>query len=209
MRTIYKTFIFDVDGTLINTEEAVFGSLQKMLELEYNKSYKREELSFVLGIPGSRALPQFGIEDIERANELWNRYMKDFMDSIHVYPGVEELLCTLASRGVQLGIVTSKTKAELKDDFEPFGLLKYLSVVVCADDTEHHKPHPEPIHKFLEVAGADPDSAIYIGDTVYDSSCARDSKVAFGLATWGANPAHNIEADHYFQNPEEILQYIK
>ncbi|MCM3039362.1 HAD family hydrolase [Paenibacillus motobuensis] len=209
MRAIYKTLIFDVDGTLINTEEAVLGSLQKMLQLEYNKNYAREDLSFVLGIPGSRSLPQLGIEDIDRANELWNRYMRDFMDTIHVYHGVEEILHTLASRGVQLGIVTSKTKEELKDDFEPFGLMKYLSVVVCADDTEHHKPHPEPIYKFLEVSGADPSSAIYIGDTVYDSSCARDSKIAFGLAMWGANPEHNIEADHYFHNPEEINMYAK
>jgi HAD superfamily hydrolase (TIGR01549 family) len=204
---MYNTIIFDVDGTLINTEKAVLGSLQKMLYVEYNKSYNFEELSFVLGIPGSRSLPQLGIQDIDRANDLWNIYMKEFVDSINVYPGIQDLLSNLKKQDIQIGIVTSKTRSELTDDFEPFGLMKYLSFVVCADDTKLHKPNPEPILKFLEISKADPIKLIYIGDTIYDSQCARDSGVAFGLAAWGANKEIKIQARHYFDKPNEILQY--
>jgi HAD superfamily hydrolase (TIGR01549 family) len=205
---LYKTIIFDVDGTLINTERAVLSSLQKMLLVEYNKSYNLEELSFVLGIPGSRSLPQLGIQDINRANDLWNLYMKEFMDSINVYPGIQDLLSDLSLQDIQIGIVTSKTQTELTDDFEPFGLMKYLSIVVCADDTKLHKPNPEPILKFLEISRADPNKSIYIGDTIYDSQCATDSGISFGLAVWGANKENKIQARHYFNNPNEILQYV-
>nr|WP_229263743.1 HAD family hydrolase [Cohnella cholangitidis] len=206
MRLLYKTILFDVDGTLINTETAVLGSLQKMLLLEYDKSYSFEELAFVLGIPGSRSLPQLGIQDVDRANELWNMYMRQFEDTIHVYPGIQETMEQLSSRGVQVGIVTSKTRTELTDDFEPFGLMKYLSIVVCADDTELHKPNPEPILKFLEKSKADPSKSIYIGDTIYDSQCARDAGVSFGLAVWGANPANKIPAQYYLNHPNEIIK---
>lgn len=204
---MYKTIIFDVDGTLINTEKAVLGSLQKMLFVEFNKFYNFDELSFVLGIPGSSSLPQLRIKDIDRANDLWNIYMKEFSDSISVYPGIEYLLGQLHKQKIKIGIVTSKTRVELTDDFEPFKLMKYLSYVVCADDTNLHKPNPEPILKFLEISKANPQQSIYIGDTIYDAQCARDSGVSFGLAVWGADKEIKIHANHYFNTPNEILHY--
>ncbi len=205
---MYKTIILDVDGTLIDTEKAVFGSLQKMLAIEYNKTVELEELEFVWGIPGSSSLPLLGIEDTERGDILWNVYMKEFMGSINVFSGIRELLSTLHKRNIQIGIVTSKTKIELEDDFVPFGLMEYLSFVVCADDTLLHKPNPEPIQKFLEISGADPSSSIYIGDTIYDYQCARDAGVSFGLAVWGAKKNHEIEAKHFFEDPNEVLAFV-
>ncbi|MFC6331324.1 HAD family hydrolase [Paenibacillus septentrionalis] len=205
---MYKTIIFDVDGTLINTEDAVLGSLQKLLKTDYNKDVARSELSFVLGIPGSDSLPKLGIDNIDKANERWNFFMKDFYHSIHVYNEINILLDTLKKKGLDQGIVTSKTKQELKDDFEPFGLMSYLSYIVCADDTKKHKPNPEPIIKFLEISKAEPSSSIYIGDTIYDFECARDAGVDFGLALWGCKNHENIPAKYKFEKPLDILKFV-
>ncbi|OAB36687.1 HAD family hydrolase [Paenibacillus macquariensis subsp. defensor] len=205
---MYNTIILDVDGTLIDTEKAVLESLQKMLAIEYNITKDVEDLEFVWGIPGSSSLPLLGIEDTEKGDILWNVYMKEFMDSISVFSGIRELLSTLHERNIQIGIVTSKTKIELEDDFVPFGLMKYLSFVVCADDTVLHKPNPEPIQKFLEISGADPSRSIYIGDTTYDYQCARDAGVSFGLAVWGAKKDHGIDAKYFFDNPNEVLEFV-
>jgi len=207
-RTMYNTIIFDVDGTLINTEEAVLGSLQKLFKTDYNKDVERSELSFVLGIPGSVSLPKLGINNIDQANERWNFFMKDFYSSIHVYNEINILLDTLKKMGLNQGIVTSKTKQELKDDFEPFGLMKYLSYIVCADDTKKHKPNPEPINKFLEISKAESLSSIYIGDTVYDYECARDAGIDFGLALWGCKDHDNIPAKYKFEKPLDLLNIL-
>lgn len=205
---MYNTIIFDVDGTLIDTEKAVLGSLQKMLKEDYGKHMPLEELTFVLGIPGSRSLPKLGITDIDQANGRWNQFMKDFFHEIKVFDCVKELLGTLKSRELVQGIVTSKTNEELISDFEPFGLSGYMTHTVSADDTVKHKPNPDPLLKFLEVSGADPETSIYIGDTVYDYECARDAGIDFGLALWGCKNPERISATYNFEKPQDIIRIL-
>lgn len=202
---MYKTVIFDIDGTLINTEQAVLGSLQKLLEKNYNRKMKQEDLAFALGIPGAVSLRQLGIEDIEYANKCWNDLMNDFRHTIHVFEGFQQLLANLKKQSVATGVVTSKTKREYQDDFVPFGLASYLPYVVCADDTDRHKPHPDPLVKFLDISDAKAETSIYIGDTIYDYECARDAGVDFGLALWGCKQPDAIPAKYKFANPEDIL----
>jgi len=205
---MYTTIIFDIDGTLINTEQAVLGSLQKLLKNNYKREMSQHDLAFVLGIPGAVSLRQLGIEDVDYANECWNDYMKDYLHTIHVYEGIQQVLTEIKGQSLTTGVVTSKTKQEFIDDFVPFGLTGELPFVICADDTKRHKPHPEPLLKFLETSSAQANSAIYIGDTIYDYECARDSGVVFGLAVWGCKQPDAIPAKYKFEHPKEILALL-
>lgn len=205
---MYNTIIYDVDGTLIDTEKAVLRSLQKVLKTDYDRVVPLEDLYFVLGIPGGISLTQLGIRDIEKANERWNYFMKDFFHSIKVFSGIKDLLETIKNRKIIQGIVTSKTSEELINDFVPFGLTSYLDHTVCADDTERHKPNPEPILKFLEISSSDPKKSIYIGDTIYDYECARDAGIDFGLALWGCKNHENIQAKYKFERPQDIIDLL-
>ena len=205
---MYKTVIFDIDGTLIDSEEAVISSLQRVLKHHYGRDMERRELDFIFGIPGSESLPRLGIEDTETAKRLWNGYMLESLHMIRVFDGIEPLLAALKERSVAMGVVTSKTRQEYRDEFAPLGLAHYMDVVVCADDTERHKPHPEPLLKFLELSGADAGSAIYIGDTIYDCECARDAGVDFGLALWGCKVPERIPAKYKLAHPTDILGLI-
>ncbi|MCU6794287.1 HAD family hydrolase [Paenibacillus sp. WQ 127069] len=204
----YNTVIFDVDGTLIDTEKAVLASLQKLLSIDYNKDIDQSDLKFVLGIPGAIALPQLGITDIAEANERWNYFMKDFFHTVTIFDGIIDLMNRLGNIGIQQGIVTSKTKIELQNDFVPFDLMKYLSHVVCADDTAKHKPNPDPLLKFLGISNANHEASIYIGDTIYDYECARDAGIDFGLALWGCKNHEHIPAKYKFVKPQDLLKII-
>lgn len=205
---MYNSVIFDVDGTLIDTEEAVMKGLQKMLKNRYDKEMSRDELIFVFGIPGADSLPMLGIEDAEPAQDLWNKYIHEYWDKVGIYDGVLPLLEGLKEKGAVTGIVTSKNSQELIDDFHPFGLADYLPYTVCSSDTVKHKPHPEPLLKFLELSGADPARSIYIGDTIYDYRCARDAGIDFGLALWGCVNPDPIDAQIAFERPQDILKYV-
>ena len=206
---MYKCIIFDVDGTLINTEKAVIGSLQKTLKEVLGRDYGHDELTFVLGVPGTTSLPKLGIQNVDEINDKWNANMKQYYADIQVYKDIDIVLKALRNAKIMTGIVTSKTKQELEDDFVPFGLIDCLPFVVTADDTLKHKPNPEPLLKFLEISGGVSQSeAIYIGDTVYDEECAASAGVDFALAVWGAPSPDSINAKYKLEEPMDILKLI-
>lgn len=202
---MFQCVIFDVDGTLIDTELADKKSLQKVLMEETGKEYPLSELDFMLGIPGHDALKMLGIKDIARVNPKWSQYMTDLKNHMKMFDGIEEMLKELKTRNIMTGIVTSRTQIELENDIFPFGLMKYIDLYVCANDTEKHKPNPEPILKFLEKSGISSHDAIYVGDTIYDYKAATGANVKFALALWGAKNHENIHAFRKIANPKDLI----
>ena len=205
---MYNYIIFDIDGTILDTEFAVLSSLQKLVFEELNKNFSFEELRFALGIPGEVTLNKLGITNLFKSNEKWNRYLKDYLHHVKVFDDIKDTLVRLSEIGILAGIVTSKTKEEYINDFVPFGLANYFKLVVCADDTEKHKPNPEPILKFIELSGVDKSSTLYIGDTKYDMECAVSAGIDFALALWGAKSSTGINSNYIFENPKQVLNLI-
>ena len=80
--------------------------------------------------------------------------MKKYKDSIRVFNQIPHLLKRLKSSGCQLGIVTSKHGRNLQLIPSVFGIDGYFEYIVCADDTQRHKPHPEPLLKYMALAAA-------------------------------------------------------
>ncbi|SFD01658.1 HAD family hydrolase [Clostridium uliginosum] len=206
---MYNYIIFDIDGTILDTEIAVLSSLQKLLNEELNKNFSFEELRFALGIPGEVTLNKLGITNLLESNEKWNKYLKEYFHHVKIFDDIKDTLDRLKEMGISTGIVTSKTKEEFINDFVPFELINYFNLVVCADDTEKHKPNPEPILKFIELSGADKSKTIYIGDTKYDMDCAFSAGIDFALALWGAKSSIGINANYILENPKQILELTK
>jgi len=203
-----QSVIFDVDGTLIDTEFTVKKSLQKLLQERTGNYYSWEELNFILGIPGHVTLARFGITDVEQAGRQWNEYMIEFKNRVKVYDGIKETLQQLKAAQVIVGLVTSKTRTELNNDFVHFGLMSYFDFYVCASDTERHKPFPDPLLKFLEVSGITAEQAIYVGDTTYDEQAAYSAGIKFGLALWGAKNPDEIRSDIKIDHPRNIIDLL-
>ncbi|MFK5708417.1 HAD family hydrolase [Lysinibacillus boronitolerans] len=205
-----KAIIFDVDGTILDTEQAILQSLQRTLREETQKDYPFEALRFVLGIPGKDALQRLNVDDIEAVHQKWSAAVLDFSHEVAVFESLEEVIQHLATKPLQLGIVTSKTAQEVVDEFEPFGLSEYFQHIVSASDTEKHKPNPEPLLKCLDALQVAPEEAIYIGDSIYDFQCAKQAGAKFALAHWGAKSTIGFEeADYVFYEPKDILAIVK
>ncbi len=200
-----KSVIFDIDGTLLDTEYAILNSLRDTIWELKDENVELSDLTFALGIPGEIALKQLGITDTQNGSIVWNACLANYSHTIRLFDGVADTLKELKIRGYKLGVITSKSSQEYKADFSPLGLDGYFDTVICASDSNRPKPFPDPMLKYLELSGTKKDEAIYIGDTSYDMQCASTAGVSFGLALWGCHKLNGIRADYYFNHPADIL----
>ena len=208
-RSGYKAIVFDLDGTIVDTETVNQLALQKLLRDELGREYSLAELSKVCGVPGKKGLEMLGVAEPEEFMEKWIANAALWRNQVALYPGIESTIEFLQENGAMLGIVTSRTKAQLAAEPLVEHLVQKMNFVVCADDTLQHKPNPEPLLKFLELSGAAYDQALYIGDTVHDFNCASGAKVDFALAVWGAQLKDLKGPQYHLQNPQEIIDLYK
>lgn len=203
----YKHIVFDIDGTLLNNEYAVLRSFQDTLKTVTGETVEMEELDFCLGITGEDSLKRLDIEDIPSVLALWVKNLYGYEDTVRIFDGIDELLETLTKAGYELGIVSSKTRGDFEHTFSKYSIAKYFKTSICAEDTEDHKPLPAPLLKYMELSGTKSNNLLYIGDSRYDSECAKNAGVDFALAVWG-HSREEIQADYYLNEPLDLLSAI-
>lgn len=206
-----KTLLFDVDGTLVDTEQTIIKSWQKTLKDTLNIEPKAEELFYVLGIPGTKAVQKYsnGPQQSKQLLQLWEQNDHQMFHYSKLFTGIEEMLQQLTAKKIQLGVVTSRTNQEMQIVLDKFDLEKYFSTFITASKTKLHKPNPEPILKAIETLKIDPADTLYIGDSIYDFQCARNAQVEFALASWGAkdNPEFS-KVDYLLKQPTDLVKLM-
>lgn len=202
----YKHIVFDVDGTLVDTETACLLSFRDLLKEQKGEEHKPEELTYCLGRSGKDSLAQAGFEDWRSAYERWVEILLNYSDTIKIFDGLLEVIQELSMKGYQLGIVTSRTREVSVMDLKTQGVDTYFKTIVSCDDTEKHKPNPDPLLKYMEYTGADSSEVLYLGDTVHDMNCAGGAGVDFALAGWGAPVM--LDAKYVLKQPSELLELL-
>ena len=205
-----KHIIFDIDGTLIDTEKRNSLGLQKVLKENAGLDIALETLYSKMGGTGRNILRSFDIDEelIDGYLEKWITiaYNDEEISQVDFFEGIEDTVKTLHKKGISLGIVTSKTRELLA--LEHFPLEEYFGCMVLADDTSRHKPNPDPLLHYLTLTDSKAEDCIYIGDTYSDFLCATESNMDFGLALWGAiNPLEDEKLTR-FLSPLDILNIV-
>ncbi len=203
-----QAVIFDVDGTLLNSDQAIILALQQVLREEKKMEYPSEELIPVLGMTSENSLNFLGVSDVKRVAEKLTLYVKRNNHMMILYPGIEEMLKKLVGKGIHTGVVTSKTREEFKVDFMPHGISELFSHIICADDTSRHKPEPDPLLKYVEQIKINPTTTLYVGDTVFDQKCANGAQIDFALEMWGAKQPERTVAKYRLNRPDELLRIV-
>ena len=203
-----KWIVFDVDGTLIETALSNILGLQETMRNIYGHEYSKEELQGLMGIPGDEALRKLGIkeEDIINTWTHWSNNVKKHTSYNYVFDGIKEMLLELKKK-YYLGIVTSKTHSQLEEDLKDSLLLDNFKIFICKDDTENHKPNPDPLIKLMDKAGITKDEVIYIGDALVDYEAACAAGIKFAHCRYSEN-TDDINCKIIFNRPNEIVRHF-
>lgn len=119
-------------------------------------------------------------------------------------PKAVEVVIALADR-YHLGIVTNRSRAGVEELWQFTGLKEYFTVVAAYEDTENHKPDPEPVQYVLERLGIEPRNAVFIGDAVTDLGAAQAAGTGFIMFGSAPVPA-GIPVAHYFDGLPELIE---
>ena len=212
---MYRLAVFDIDGTLIDTERTGVESLVLTLRELMGMDVPYEEAYKAFGIPSSKVAGLYGYPDARRFGERWEENFIALSHHISPFPGVLAALQRIKAAGVATGVVTSRNRMEFDYDDYLREMVPYLDHIVCSEDTQHHKPHPEPLLRCIErAAGAlgtpiGPEEVIFFGDTDHDFACARDAGCDFALADWKGRGWQGIPARFKFSDAagmEAVLQ---
>jgi len=201
----YKHLIFDIDGTLVDNEKVVIATWQETILQLFGKHYETSDLNFVLGIPGVTTMERLGAENPQEAFVVWGQNFIKHKAEIELFPHIENTIAALKSKGLDLGLVTSRTHDELNNDFALGEIIGNFDTIICVTDAPRPKPNPDPLLVYMERCGLSPDEVLYIGDSDYDYHCAKNAKVDFGVASWGDNRISHTDARFCFNSPMDIL----
>ena len=184
--------VFDCDGTLVDSLESIVRSMATAFETHGFMAPSPADVRRVVGLPLQEAIARLGglldESTVQAVRRTYSQYFFELRTSHAVseplYPGVAKALDGLESDGWLLGIATGKARRGLEATLKPHGLADRF-VTKQTSDVAAGKPNPDMLIRAMAETGADAESTVMIGDTVFDIQMARNAGTwAVGVA-WG------------------------
>ncbi|MDR1976370.1 MAG: HAD family hydrolase [Campylobacteraceae bacterium] len=173
------TLLFDMDGTVIDSTEAIMESFDAAFRAFGMGSDRLCNVSALIGYPLDEMFVKLGVERA-RAQEFVGAYKAHYRtvarQKTNLINGSKEAV-EEAYKFARLGVVTTKTSLYTKEILDHFDILKYFDTVVGREDVAHPKPHPEGILKALALMDVKKEGAWMIGDTILDLGAGKAAGV--------------------------------
>jgi len=210
-----QTYIFDLDGTLLDTLADLAASVNYALRTHHMPEHSLDDVRRFVGngvrllmiraVPDGEQNPQF-----EAAFQTFREhYMAHSLDTTHPYDGIPELLAELKARGKRLAVVSNKFYAatqELCRHFFP----DTIEVAIGEHEAEgiKKKPAPDTVIEALRQLGVTKENAVYVGDSDVDIATARNSGLPCISVLWGFRDRDFLTekgATTFVEAPSDIL----
>jgi pyrophosphatase PpaX len=210
-RVRFPVVLFDLDGTLIDSGPMIVASMKHAAKSVLGREIPGEVLSAAVGGPGlvaqMQALAPDRVDDLVAA---YREHNEPLHDELEAFWQVIEMLPRLRSQGRRLGIVTAKRRATVGLAFARLPELEAkFDVVITSDDTERHKPAPDPILAAVDRLGAKPEETAYVGDSPFDIRAAKAAGVHAIAVAWGGIHADEAlereQPDAFVRHAEDLL----
>lgn len=211
----YDTYIFDLDGTLLNTLDDLASAVNFALRSYGMPEHTRDDIRRFVGngvrllmiraVPAGEQNPQFE----EVFNTFRQYYMQHSLDTTRPYDGIQEVLLTLRQRGCRLAVVSNKFDAATKELCKHF-FPHSIEVAVGEHEAEgiRKKPAPDTVIEALSQLGVSADNAVYVGDSDVDLQTARNAGLPCISVLWGFRDKDFLlarGATTFITSPQELL----
>lgn len=207
----HDPILLDLDGTVIDSVALIRESHRHAVRTVLGEDWDDARLVANVGRP---LIEQMAVFAPDRAEELYHVYRAwnhaNTAALLLAYDGIERALRALRADGRRLAIVTSKSHDAVELAWAVLPSLRPLfDAVIAAEDTDRHKPEPDPLLAALERLGGDPARACYVGDAPFDMQAGHAAGLATIAVTWGFFPAAELQAldpDALVNTPEDLLR---
>ena len=180
--------IFDVDGTLTNTNTLIFETFNHVARAHLGRAFSPEEIIGLFGPPEEGAVEKvFGRDRTPQImDELCAFYRDNHSLLARLHEGMDDALRILKGAGIKLAVFTGKGRRTAALTLEAFGIKDYFEMVVTGNDVVNHKPDGEGITRILEGLGVSAQETVMVGDSMADVRASRQAGVAMAAVLWDA-----------------------
>ena len=214
-----KAVIFDLDGTLLNTLDALTYTTNLTLkefgygpvDPEHIKQFVGDGYRMLM----KRALMYSGDKELLHYEEALSAYTRLFAEHclyhVRPYEGIPELLQELKARGIRIAVLSNKPHARTVENIEAVFGKGYFDIVAGQKDDVPKKPDPSGALKAAKLCGADPSECLYFGDTNTDMKTGKNAKMTTVGVLWGFRGREELAAFHpefLLEKPQDILKEI-
>lgn len=207
-----RAVLFDLDGTLVNTNKLVLASFKYTLE-KHSSSYPGDdEMVKHFGEPLITTMEGF---DSKNAQKLFNTY-REYNEKIHddmveKIDGAEETVRKLKAMGVKVGVVSSKRRPMVDRGLRVTGLEGLMDVIITPEDTKKHKPEGEPVLKACELLDVDAENSLMVGDSHFDILCGKNAGAKTCAVKYTALPFDSLlkyKPDCVIENMIDLIDIV-
>ncbi len=214
---VLQLVIFDVDGTLVDSQNFIVEAQRQAFLAHGLEPATRERALSIVGLSLREAFLEIGgpdapVDSLAQAyRDFWsvNRHNPDYADVM--FPGAVDMVQRLGKRDdILLGIATGKSLRGVTHLFDLHGWHD-LFVTIQTSDNHPSKPAPSMILQALADTGIHPDRAIMVGDTSFDMAMARSAGVRGIGVSWGYHPNEELTgagAERIIDHFDELLQVL-
>jgi phosphoglycolate phosphatase len=208
----FPVYIFDVDGTLLDSAHDICGAIQQVLSPHLaeplDHQYLESFIGYHLDVCFRQVLPAFSRGQLD---DLIQEYRTVYTARNHaatkLYPGVLETIAALPGRK---STATTKGTPTTKIVLEMFGLLPHFAHVQGTDGFPC-KPAPDVLLRAIQALGASPEDCLFIGDSAADMEAGHRAGMQTCAVTWGYGKAEDMAAwqpDYWISHPDQLLAGI-